>query len=156
MKEDIYEVLKKLDIKYDEVRHKAVYTSDEARFIDDEIDGTGCKNLFLTDKKGRYFVAVIKDDQRADIKAVAKAAGVPHLTFADLDKLGEILGLGRGSVTPLGIVNDTDNLVTVAIEHSLQGRRLLFHPNTNTRTISIDFKDLIRFFEYEKHEYVIF
>ena len=111
MSENIYDVLKKLDIDYDEVEHKAVYTSDEARFIDDELDGTGCKNLFLTDKKGHYFVAIIKDDQRADIKAVGKAVGSPHLTFADLDKLGDILGLGRGSVTPLGIIKDRKSVV---------------------------------------------
>lgn len=42
-------------------------------------------------------------------------------------------------------VNDKDNLVTLLIYKDLKEKRVLVHPNINTKTISIEHKDLIKF-----------
>ena len=54
---DIYELLKKLDIKYEEISHKAIFTVEEGKEIDREmkLEGVACKNLFLKDHKFRYY-----------------------------------------------------------------------------------------------------
>ena len=49
----IYEILDELKISYEEISHKAVFTVDEANAIEEQINGLGCKNLFLTNKKGK-------------------------------------------------------------------------------------------------------
>ena len=72
-----------------------------------------------------------------------------------MEELKEILGVTRGSVTPLGIINDIENKVLVLLDKDLQHQTLLAHPNRNTATISIKFEDLIRFIEYEKHKYFL-
>ena len=64
---NLYEILDKLNIKYEEVEHEAVFTAEQAQFIKVEIEGIGCKNLFLTDKKGKYFLVLMQDNKKANI-----------------------------------------------------------------------------------------
>ena len=71
------------------------------------------------------------------------------------EKLKEVLDLEDGSVTPMGIINDKDNKVTLVIDKDLIDKKILFHPNTNTKTMSIMYSDLVKFIEYEKHEYIL-
>lgn len=144
-----------LKVKYEEIEHEAVYTVEEANRIERMIEGIGCKNLFLTDKN-KYFLYVLKDDKRADLKELAKYLNVLRLSFANEDKLMELLGLTKGSVTPLGIVNDKDNKVTVILDKDLVDCKLLCHPNTNTKTMSIAYEDLIKLIEYTKHNFIIY
>lgn len=71
------------------------------------------------------------------------------------EELNEILKLTKGSVTPLGIINDKDNLVTILLDKDLIDKRILVHPNVNTKTISLEYKDLIKIIEYANHNYII-
>ncbi len=151
----IYDILNNLNIKYEEVSHKPVYTSKEAEFIKSKISGIGAKNLFLTDKKGHYYLVLMDDTKRADLKALTKITNSSHLTFTSDEELKNILGLKRGSVTPLGIINDTNNLVKLLIDKDLQANYLLMHPLINTKTISITYDDLIKFLTYYNHEYLL-
>ena len=153
---NIYDVLEKLKINYDEIEHPAVYTVEEANKLERMLEGVGCKNLFLTDKKGHYYLYILKDDKRADLKDLALKLKVLKLTFGSEEDLNKLLGLSKGSVTPLGIINDKDNKVTLIIDKDLVDKKLLCHPNVNTRTISIEYKDLIKLIEYEKHNYIVY
>lgn len=152
---NLYEILKDLNIQYEEIEHDAVYTVEEANRIESMIEGIGCKNLFLTDKN-KYFLYVLKDDKRADLKELAKYLNVLRLSFGNEDKLMELLGLTKGSVTPLGIINDKNSEVTIILDKDLVGCKLLCHPNTNTKTMNIEYDDLIRLIEYTKHKYIIY
>lgn len=152
---ELYEVLKRLNIFYDEVCHEAVFTTEEAEFIKSRIEGIGCKNLFLTNHKGSYYLVVLKDDKRANMKELSSFLGVSRLSFASEKELESILKLKKGSVTPLGIINDKNNLVTLILDRDLKENKILVHPNTNTKTISINFNDLIHFIEYENHKYLL-
>lgn len=152
---NLYEILNELNIKYDEIEHDAVYTVEEANRIESMIEGIGCKNLFLTDKN-KYFLYVLKDDKRADLKELAKYLNVLRLSFGNEDKLMELLGLTKGSVTPLGIINDKDNKVTVILDKDLVNCKLLCHLNTNTKTMNIEYEDLIKLIEYTNHKYIIY
>lgn len=152
---DIYELLNKLDIKYQEEKHIKVYTVAEAEKLNISLDGIGCKNLFLTDNKHNYYLVLMLDEKRCDLKQLSSDLNVKKLSFASVEKLEEILKLEKGSVTPLGIINDTNCLVKVVLDRDLVGKKLLVHPNRNDRTISIDYFDLIRVIGYTDHEYVL-
>ncbi len=151
---DIYEVLNNLEIEYEEIEHSAVYTVDEAKKIECQLDGIGCKNLFLTDKKGYYYLYVLKDDKKADLKDLALKLNVSRLTFGNEEDLRRLLDLSKGSVTPLGIINDFDNKVILVFDKEIVGERILCHPNVNTKTISINWNDLIRIVLYFNHQYI--
>lgn len=152
---DIYEILKSLNIEYEEISHEPVFTVEQACFIKLKISGTGCKNLLLTDKKGSYILVVLDEAKKADIKKIAKAVNTGRLSFACNEELHDILSLESGSVSPLGIINDHENKVLVVIDKTLKDKRLLMHPNINTKTISLNYNDLIKFIEYAGNRYIL-
>lgn len=150
---NVIELLTMLNIKYEIIKHEPVFTAEQAEFIKGLLSGVGCKNLFMRNKNKDYFLIIVDDCKRANIKNIEKICGNSHLSFASEEELNNILGLKRGAVSPLGIINDTLNKVKIVIDKGLVGKRLLIHPNINTATISIDYNDLIKFIEYENHEY---
>lgn len=153
---DIFKILDELKIKYDVLEHQAVYTVEEAKQLEDMIEGLGCKNLFLTDKKGNYFLLVLEENKKANLKELAKLLNVSKLTFGSEEALQEILGLEPGSVTPLSIINDNENKVLLIIDNDIVEEKILVHPNTNTKTMSIEFKDIEKLIEYTNHKYILY
>lgn len=153
---ELYETLKKLNIDYEEIEHNAVFTIEEAlkENIPSRIEGIECKNLFCKNKDC-YYLIFLEASKRADLKAISKVVGVSHLSFASIEELKDILNLDMGSVTPLGIINDDYNKVTLIIDQELKGNRVLVHPNINTKTISLEFEDLIKFIKYTNHSYIL-
>ncbi len=61
---NIYELLDSLEIKYNIVEHKAVFTSNEAEFIKSLIVGIGVKNLFLKNNHHEYFLVLLEDTKK--------------------------------------------------------------------------------------------
>ena len=153
---DIFKILDELKIKYDVLEHQAVYTVEEAKQLEDMIEGLGCKNLFLTDKKGNYFLLVLEENKKANLKELAKLLNVSKLTFGSEEALQEILGLEPGSVTPLSIINDKENKVLLIIDNDIVEEKILVHTNTNTKTMSIEFKDIEKLIEYTNHKYILY
>ena len=152
----IYDVLKDLGIEFEEIEHEAVYIVEEANKIERMLEGIGCKNLFLTDKKGHYYLYVLKDNKRANLKELANYLKVLKLSFGNENDLYTKLGLSKGSVTPLGIINDIKKEVIIILDRDLVNERLLCHPNINTKTISIMYNDLIRLIESNGSKYIIY
>lgn len=147
--------LNKLNIEYKEIEHQAVYTSIEAEFIKDLIDGEGVKNLFLKSSKKKYYLVLTPDTKKVDLKFLSTIVG-SNLSFANEERLKEILKLEKGSVTPLGIINDTNHEVTVLIDKELKDKLILVHPLINTKTISIKMPDLIKLIEDFQNEYLFY
>lgn len=152
---NLYDVLNKLNISYEEVSHEKVMTVEEAKNIENMIEGIGSKSLFLKDKKN-YYLIILEENKRADIKELSNIIRCSKLSFASSERLKEVLDLEEGSVTPFGIINDIENKVTLLIDKDLINNKLLFHPNVNTKTMSITYDDLIKFIEYENHKYILF
>ena len=151
---ELLDLLKKLNITYNLVEHKAVFNCEQAQKVKKLIDGVGCKNLFVTDKNNFYLI-VTQDDKRIDLKSIAQKVGTKRLSFCSEQQLMDILKLQIGSVSPFGIINDAECKVTLLIDNQLKDKKLLFHPNVNTCTLSIDFDDLIKFIEYENNRYIL-
>ena len=102
------------------------------------------KNLFLCDHKGaRHFLVVLPKDKQADMKSIGGQLGCSRLSFASEERLERYLKLLKGSVSPLGILNDADNCVEVVFDKDLIGsKRLGVHPNDNTATVWMSFDAL--------------
>lgn len=154
---DIYDSLKSLNIEYEEVSHNAIYSYEDAikENIASKIDGVECKNLFVKSKT-KYYLIFIEAEKRADLKQLSFLLKETRLVFATVEELNNILNLEVGSVTPLGILNDKENKVTLLLDKELAGKKVLMHPNCNTKTISMEFLDLVRWIENENHHYILF
>ncbi|MBV5266191.1 prolyl-tRNA synthetase associated domain-containing protein [Pinisolibacter aquiterrae] len=133
--------------------HEAVFTVAESRSVKAVIPGAHSKNLFLKDKKGRIFLVTAEGDAAIDLKAISGVIGASgRVTFGKPELLLDLVGVTPGSVTPFGIVNDTEGRVTVVIDAAMMEHEILnFHPLENTATTSIRREDFVRFLEATGH-----
>lgn len=146
-----------LGIKTETVEHPAVFTVAESRPVKASIPGAHSKNLFLKDKKGRYFLITAKDETAIDLKRVHAAIGASgRLSFGTADQLRALLGVEPGSVTPFAIANDRVGSVTMILDANLmEHERLNFHPMVNTMTTAVSREDLLLFLRSTGHEPLI-
>ena len=150
MREAVYNLLKELDIKYEVTEHRAVFTVEDADSLDLEAFGKGTKNLFLRDnKKKNYYILVLCNEKRADLKAIRGKLESRPLTFASEEELFGLLKLYRGAVTPFGVINDVERRVEVIFDKDIfEFDRIGEHPNENTATLWLDPLDLKKAIEY--------
>ena len=134
-KAQVYELLEKNKIPYEKVEHEPVYTVAEADALNLPHPEAATKNLFLKDKKGKYFLLVARENSQVNLKELQGSLDSAALHFASAESLLEILGLIPGSVSPLGILNDEDRCVEVAIDAELKNKLIAMHPNENTATV---------------------
>ena len=93
----------------------------------------------------------VRGDVRADMKAFRKKLGVTGLSFATVEELDSILKLYPGAVTPLGLLNDKEKLVTLYIDEWFMEGLIGLHPNDNTATIWMKARDLVKLLEGDGH-----
>lgn len=103
------------------------------------------KNLFVRDGKKNYYLLVVKGNKRVNLKKFRRENGIGALSFASEQELAAVLGLTSGSVTPFGILNDTEHKVQCFIDKEFtEGAGLIgVHPNDNTATVWLKTRDLI-------------
>jgi len=151
----VFNLLNENDIKYDVVEHPAVFTVEEAIEFVPKIDGAGCKNLFLKDNNNVYYIYVLLENKRADFEYLSQILGVEKVKFASEKELYNKTKLIRGSVTPLGIINNDEKDIIVLLDKELLNKKVLMHPNINTKTLSMNFTDLIKIIDSVKGKYKI-
>ena len=118
--------------------HPAVFTCEEAEIHCAHIPGLACKNLFLKGKSGRYFLLILPANKRTDLKKFAQTVGETKVSFASPEAMKEKLHLEPGSVSPFGLINDTEKSVEVHIDKEVHDAAIVgFHPNRNTATLEL-------------------
>jgi Ala-tRNA(Pro) deacylase len=127
--------------------HPAVFTVAEAQALRGQLPGGHCKSLFLRDKLGDFWLAVLQEDRRVSVNALARAMAAPRVGFAAPSELLDLLGVIPGAATPFGLINDTAHRVTPVLDAAmLRDHTLLnFHPLDNRMTTAIAPADLLRF-----------
>ena len=150
---DIYQFLKEQNIIYDKYEHPAVFTTKEADLICKDIPGKQAKNLFLTNDKGsKHFLVTIAHNKRVDLKRLSEFLGQKSLRFASAERLLKYLGLTPGSVSPLGLINDSKKEVEFVLDTELASQdKIYIHPNINTATLGIKIKDFKNFLNNLDH-----
>ncbi len=144
--EDLFARLDALGIAHKTHTHPPVFTVAEAVALRGVLHGGHTKNLFLKDKKGGLWLAVMLEERRTDLKQLADALGAPRFSFGSGELLYEVLGVRPGSVTPFALINDMGRRVTVVLDRGMLAHDPLnFHPLENDRTTAIAPDDLLRF-----------
>ena len=146
-KEKVLKKLDELNIHYKLIDHPAVYTIDTMDELHLNKNGHIVKNLFLKNSNGKkHYLVVLKCDKKADLKSIKSQINSTALSFASEERLEKHLGLSKGSVTPLGIINDEEHLVNIVLDEDLKKEEIIgVHPNVNTSTVFISYNDLIKF-----------
>lgn len=139
---------------YQRMEHPPVFTCEESALYRPEIPAVSTKNLFLCDKKARrFFLAVTSCERTVNLGALAKQMGIPHLRFASEENLLRLLGVTRGSVTMMGLVNDTDHKVELWMDAGIwEDGFFMSHPLVNTATLILSKTELEYFFILTGHD----
>ncbi|ACL55197.1 prolyl-tRNA synthetase associated domain-containing protein [Methylobacterium nodulans] len=151
--EDLLAYLADLGIPVRTVAHRPVHTVAESRDLKAGLPGGHSKNLFLKDRRGQLFLVVAEAEARIDLKRLHGAIGASgRLSFGSAEQLHAVLGVRPGSVTPFGLLNDRDGLVSVILDAALMAHDPVnFHPLHNAATTAIAPGDLIRFLQATGH-----
>lgn len=131
-------------IPYEKMEHEAVFTMEQMDELGISARGGVVKNLFLRDGKGKnHFLVVVPEEKRVNLGDLSQQLCASKLSFASGDRLAKYLGVIQGAVSPLGVLNDENHVVEVVFDKDLtHAPKVGIHPNDNTATVWLSFKDL--------------
>lgn len=135
----VYQYLDSHNMQYQVVDHEPAFHVSDMVDIKEPENSVGVKNLFLQDeKKQNFFLVVVPQEKRVNIKELRRQIGSKPLSFAGPDLLWQYLQVAPGSVSPFGILNDPQALVNVILDEALLAYdKIGPHPNDNTKTVWI-------------------
>ena len=163
--EKVITYLKEHDIPFTCYNHPEGKTIEEAKRWWRADGSVHCKNLFFRNHKGnRHYLVCFNCDHDLDIhylehrlKESLISQGLPScgkLSFASPERMMRYLGLEPGSVSPFGLINDTENHVHLLLDDELRNATTLsFHPNDCRGTVVIKREDFERYLTIVENTY---
>ena len=154
------ELIKLLDMKgydYKFHEHKALFTVEDSNKLRGEITGMHSKNLFLKNKKNKFYLFSCEEFSKINLKTIPKSLGLGNVSFAKKEYLLELLGITPGSVTPFALLNNMKNNIDFYLEDKmLESEYINFHPLTNKATVTIKSSEFVEFMIENKKKIHIF
>lgn len=134
--------------------HPPVFTCEEELQHVPESGAARTKNLFMRDRRGRrHLLLVTLCSKSVSISDFAETSGADRLSFASPERLMKHLGVEPGSVTVLGLVNDTERAVELYIDADVWGAPSIHaHPLRNDATFVLTHDDVVRFVGATGHQ----
>src|SRR5512136_2375469 len=144
---ELYTLLEELSIRFEYHEHPPLATIEEAKLYWKDLNSGRCKNIFFRNHKGdRHYLVILEHLRQLNIRDLEKRLRQGKLTFASDHRLKKYLGVEPGSVSPFGVINDTEHHVHLFIDEKLREfDRLAFHPNDNTASLVISKSDFLKF-----------
>ncbi|XP_021900627.1 prolyl-tRNA synthetase associated domain-containing protein 1 isoform X2 [Carica papaya] len=108
-KDQLLTRLQELQIDHAKYEHPVVLTVEaQAKYVGN-MGGALSKNLFLKDKKHRFYIVSAMADTKVDMKVLSQRLGLGKggLRMAPEEALGEILQVPLGCVTPFALINES-------------------------------------------------
>ena len=154
----VYESLARLEIPFTRVDHEAAFTMEDCAAISEALDVHICKNLLLTPRnRSAFYLLCMPGDKPFSTKEFSKLIGSSRLSFATEEDLVALLGCHAGSASILGLMNDTEHRVTLAIDRAVaEDEWFGCHPCQNTSSLRLKTRDVLeKFLPDTGHEAII-
>lgn len=141
----VYDFLDTLGISYQRVDHEAAMTMEACEEIDRVLGNEICKNLMLCNRQETdFYLLLIPGDKPFKTKFLSAQIGSARLSFAKPEYMEEYLDITPGSLSVLGLMNDTERKVQLLIDEDvLTGEYFGCHPCINTSSLRIRTEDLV-------------
>ena len=141
-----YEFLNRLGVDFDRTDHpdQPATTMEVCAEVDAVLNVHICKNLFLCNRqRTKFYLLIMPGDKVFKTKELSKQMGISRLSFAEEEYMHSLLDIHPGSVSVLGLINDTEHQVTLVIDEDvLREEKFGCHPCENTSSIRFATKDL--------------
>ena len=140
----VYDLLDNLGIEYSRLDHDATATMEDCVEVGKILGIEICKNLFLCNRqKTAFYLLMIPGGKEFHTKDLSKQINSARLSFADAEYMEKFLNITPGSVSVMGLMNDTENNVQLLIDSDvLKPEFFGCHPCINTSSLKIKTKDL--------------
>ena len=151
-----YDLLDSLGIKYKRTDHERTDTMEACYEVDAILDVVLCKNLFLCNRqKTVFYLLMMPGDKKFKTKELSAQIDSSRLSFAEPEYMLKFLDIEPGSVSVMGLMNDTDRAVQLLIDEDvLKGEYLGCHPCVNTSSLKMRTGDMInKFLPAVGHDY---
>lgn len=141
----VYELLDSLGVAYQRIDHEAAMTMEACAAIDEALDATICKNLLLCNRQcTEFYLLLLPGDKPFKTKELSRQIGSARLSFAAPEYMEQFLDITPGSLSILGLMNDTDQRVQLLIDEDvLRGEYIGCHPCINTSSLRLRTADLV-------------
>ena len=140
-REKVEKLLKELQIDYT-VEDTPVMTIEQAKQYPLQHREAASKSLLLIDKKAAVFCLTVFEDKRVDLKRLKELLGCSRLSFVNSQQALDLFGY-QGGISPLGVINDKTNAVTVVIDEYFKDKLIMIHPNSEKATMWLKCQDLV-------------
>lgn len=156
----VYELLDSLGMEYWRTDHADMKadTMEDCLAIDDVLEATVCKNLFLTNRQHTDFYLLMMPGEKVfKTKELSGQIGTSRLSFATGEEMEELLDITPGSMSVMGLMNDKAGKVRLLVDREvLEGEFLGCHPCINTSSLKLRTEDVFgRFLKAVGHEMTI-
>ena len=140
-----YDLLDGLGVAYTRVDHDFADTIEACEAVEAVLGEKICKNLFLCNRqKTQFYLLMLEGEKVFKTKDLSKQLGVARLSFADAADMERYLDITPGSVSVLGLMNDTGHRVQLLIDEDVLNSEFVgCHPCINTSSLRLRTKDLI-------------
>ena len=140
-----YDLLDGLGVAYTRVDHDFADTIEACEAVEAVLGEKICKNLFLCNRqKTQFYLLMLEGEKVFKTKDLSKQLGVARLSFADAADMERHLDITPGSVSVLGLMNDTGHRVQLLIDEDVLNSEFVgCHPCINTSSLRLRTKDLI-------------
>lgn len=151
-----YDLLDKLGIEYLRTDHEPASNMEACNEIDAVLGVVICKNLFLCNRqKTVFYLLMMPGDKKFKTKELSAQINSSRLSFADPEDMLKYLDIEPGSVSIMGLMNDSEHAVQLLIDEDvLKGEYLGCHPCVCTSSLKMKTEDVLtKFLPATGHEY---
>lgn len=141
----VYGFLEKIGIDIYGLSHDSADTMEICEKIEEKLGAEICKNLFLCNAQATSFYLLMMPGKKVfKTKFLSKQINSSRLSFGSAENLEKYLDITPGSVSVMGLLNDSEKAVNLLIDKDLLSlSHIGVHPCINTSTIKISTDDLI-------------
>ena len=141
-----FDLLDKLGIEYDRVSHDAAFNMELCAEVSRVLDVSVCKNLFLCNRQETdFYLLLMPGDKPFKTKDLSAQIHSARLSFAKPEYMEKYLDITPGSVSVLGLMNDSEKKVQLLIDEDVMKEPYFgCHPCINTSSLKFTTEDLMQ------------
>lgn len=141
----VYDLLDALGVEYERIDHEPAMTMEVCEEIDTSLGALICKNLFLCNRQQTdFYLLMMPADKPFKTKDLSAQIGSSRLSFATAEHMDELLDITPGSVSVMGLMNDSESRVKLLVDKDVLAKEYVgCHPCINTSSLRIKTKDLV-------------
>ena len=141
-----YDLLDSLGVEYDRVDHAPAMTMEDCKEVDEILKSMVCKNLFLCNRQETdFYLLLMPGDKPFKTKDLSAQIHSARLSFAKPEYMEKYLDITPGSVSVLGLMNDSEKKVQLLIDEDVMKEPYFgCHPCINTSSLKFTTEDLMQ------------